>query len=340
MDPFAKRRLGRSKLEVSVLGLGGAPLGDFFARLDEDTALATIAEAYKRGVRLFDTAPLYGQGKSEHRFGHVLRALPKHDFVLSTKVGRHTVPEKPEKVDHSWFKGGLNFRPVFDYSYDGTMRAVEQSFQRLGIEQIDVLLIHDVDIWTHGTKEAYEQRFREAMAGAHKALVELRSQGVVSAIGIGVNEVEPSIRFATEGDIDCIMLAGRYTLLEHLAVPELLPLAQKKGISFLIAGPYNSGILATGAIPGAKYNYVDAPPEIMAQVARIEAVCKRHNVPIAAAALQFPLGHPNVAAMVPGAVTPQEVERNIALMGAAIPGDLWAELKHEKLLPAEALTPG
>lgn len=339
MDPFAKRRLGRSKLDVSVLGLGGAPLGDFFARIDESVADATIASAYARGVRLFDTAPLYGHGQSEHRFGRVLRAMPKHDFVLSTKVGRYLVPEQPDKVDHSWFKGGLNFRAVVDYSYDGTMRAVDQSFARLGIEKIDVLLIHDVDIWSHGSREAYEQRFREAMAGAHKALVELRGQGVVGAIGIGVNEVEPSIRFATEGDIDCIMLAGRYTLLEHLAAPELLPLAVRKGIGLLIAGPYNSGILATGAISGAKYNYIDAPPEIMARVARIEAVCKRHGVPIAAAALQFPLGHPSVAAMVPGAVAPAEVERNLALMATSIPADLWAELKREKLLPEDAQVP-
>ncbi len=337
MDPRARRRLGKSGLEVTALGLGGAPLGDFYAKLPEETALATVTAAYSYGVRLFDTAPLYGQGLSEHRFGHVLRRLP-HDFVLCTKVGRHMVPEAPERVDHSWFKGGLNMRPVVDYSYDGTMRAIDQSFQRLGVERIDVLHIHDVDIWTHG--DGYEQRFREAMEGAYPALHKLREQKVIGAIGVGVNETAPLMRFAAAGDFDCFMLAGRYTLLEHAALDDLLPLCVQKGIGILIAGPYNSGILASGAVPGAKYNYRDAPPEIMQRVARIEAVCRRHAVPLAAAALQFPLGHPAVAAMVPGAVTPAEVERNVALMTQPIPAALWAELRQEKLLPADAPAPG
>jgi D-threo-aldose 1-dehydrogenase len=339
MDPRSKRRLGRSALEVTVLGFGGAPLGDFYAKLPEEEALATVSAAYAHGIRLFDTAPLYGQGLSEHRFGHVLRRLPQHDFVLCTKVGRYLLPEVPERVDHSWFKGGLNMRPVVDYSYDGTMRAVDQSFQRLGIERIDVLHIHDVDIWTHGSREAYEQRFREAMEGAYRALHKLREEGVIGAIGVGVNETEPLMRFAAAGDFDCFMLAGRYTLLEHTALDNLLPLCEQKGIGILIAGPYNSGILATGAVPGAKYNYRDAPPEIMERVARIEAVCRRHNVPLPAAALQFPLGHKAVAAMVPGAVTPAEVECNIALMSHPIPSALWEELRHEKLLPAHVPTP-
>lgn len=337
MEPRSTRRLGKSRLDVTILGLGGAPLGDFYAKLPEDEALGTVSAAYSQGLRLFDTAPLYGAGLSEHRLGHVLRRLP-HDFVLCTKVGRHLVPEKPELVDHSWFKGGLNMRAVVDYSYDGTMRAVEQSFQRLGLEKIDVLHIHDVDIWTYG--EEYERRFAEAMDGAYRALHELRAQGVVSAIGVGVNETEPLMRFAAAGDFDCFMLAGRYTLLEQAALDDLLPLCERKGIGIITAGPYNSGILATGAIPGAKYNYRDAPPAVMQRVASIEAVCKRHDISLPAAALQFPLGHPSVASMVPGAVTPAEVERNMALMAVPIPADLWAELKHEKLLPAHAPTPG
>jgi len=336
MDPRAKRRLGKSDLHVTVLGLGGAPLGDFYARLPEETALATVAAAYHRGIRLFDTAPLYGNGLSEHRFGHVLRHLP-HDFVLCTKVGRHLLPEAPGKIDRSGFAGGLNMRCVVDYSYDGTMRAVDQCFQRLGIERIDVLHIHDVDVWTHG--DAYEQRYREALAGAYRALHKLRAEGVVGAIGVGVNETAPLMRFAAHGDFDCFMLAGRYTLLEHGALDDLLPLCVEKGIGILTAGPYNSGILASGAVAGAKYNYKDAPPEIMDRVARIEAVCRRHDVKLPAAALQFPLGHPAVVAMVPGAVTPAEVERNIALMATPIPADLWAELKHEGLLRRDAPTP-
>ncbi len=336
MDLRTKRRLGKSSLDVTVLGFGGAPLGDIYAKLPEEQALGTVAAAYAQGIRLFDTAPLYGNGLSEHRFGHVLRQLPHHDFVLCTKVGRYLEPEAPERVDRGLFQGGLNMRCVVDYSYDGTMRAIDQSFQRLGIDRIDVLHIHDVDVWTHG--DAYDQRFNEAIGGAYRALRRLRDEGVVGAIGVGVNETAPLMRFAEQGDFDCFMLAGRYTLLEHTALDDLLPLCVQRGIGILTAGPYNSGILATGAVPGAKYNYRDAPPEIMDRVARIEAVCRRHHVPLPAAALQFPLGHPAVAAMVPGAVKPEEVSRNIGLLTHPIPADLWAELKHEGLLRADAPT--
>jgi D-threo-aldose 1-dehydrogenase len=336
MDPCSTRRLGKSGLDVTILGLGGAPLGDFYAKLPEEEATATVAAAYDSGLRLFDTAPLYGNGLSEHRFGHVLRRKP-HDFVLCTKVGRYMVPDQSGKIDRSSFAGGLNMRAVFDYSYDGTMRVVEQSFQRFGLERIDVLHIHDVDIWTHG--EGYEQRFREAVDGAYRALHKLREEKVVGAIGVGVNETEPLMRFAAAGDFDCFMLAGRYTLLEQTALDSLLPLCVSKGIGIITAGPYNSGILATGAVPGAKYNYRDAPPEIMDRVAKIEAVCRRHNVPLPAAAIQFPLHHPAVAAMVPGAVKPAEVARNISLIAHAIPTDLWLELKHEMLLRSDAPIP-
>jgi D-threo-aldose 1-dehydrogenase len=266
-----------------------------------------------------------------------LRRLPERDFVLSTKVGRCLVPEVAEKVDHRWFKGGLNFRPIDDYSYDGAMRSIDQSFQRLGLNRIDILLIHDVDVWTFG--QAYEQRFHEAMTGSYRAIESLRSQGVIKAIGVGVNEIEPCMRFAEAGDFDCLMLAGRYTLLEQGALDELLPLVERKGISILIAGPYNSGILATGAVPGAKYNYREAPPEIIKKVARIEVVCRRYDVPLAACALQFPLGHPSISAVVPGAVTPEEIHRNVTLMSTKIPADVWSELKYEGLLRSDAPVP-
>jgi D-threo-aldose 1-dehydrogenase len=337
MDPKSTRKLGSSPLNITILGLGGVPLGDNYAPLPDAQADATIGAAYNSGIRYFDTAPLYGQGQSEHRFGRILRRLPEQDFVLSTKVGRYLAPEVAEKVDHRWFKGGLNFRPIDDYSYDGAMRSIEQSFQRLGLNRIDILLIHDVDVWTFG--EAYEQRFREAMAGAYRAIDSLRSQGVIKAVGVGVNEIDPCIRFAEEGDFDCLMLAGRHTLLEQGALDKLLPLVERKGIGILVAGPYNSGILATGAVPGAKYNYRDAPPEIMKKVARIEVVCRRYDVPLAACALQFPLGHPSISAMVPGAVTPEEVHRNVLLMSTKIPVDLWSELKHEGLLRSDSPVP-
>jgi D-threo-aldose 1-dehydrogenase len=337
MNPTATRDLGKNGLKVTQLGFGGAPLGDFYARLPEAQAIATVETAYASDLRFFDTSPLYGNGLSEHRFGHVLRQKPR-DFVVSTKVGRWLKPRPEAEIDRGWFKGGLNFEAVVDYSYDGTMRSFEGSLQRLGLNAVDVLLIHDVDVWTHGP-EGYETHFRTAMAGAYRALDNLRAAGTIRAIGIGVNEIEPCLRFAREGDFDCFLLAGRYTLLEHAALDELLPVCTRKNIGIMLGGPYNSGILATGAIPGAKYNYFPAPPGIMQRVARIEAVCKRHGVPIAAAALQFPLGHPSVASMIPGAVKPDEVERNKLLMATPIPAGLWAELKHEGLMPEYAPVP-
>jgi D-threo-aldose 1-dehydrogenase len=338
MTTIPTRKVGQTGLDVTVLGLGGAPLGDFSELIPDDRARATVAAAYDAGVKLYDTSPLYGHGLSEHRFGAVLRNKPD-DIVLSTKVGRLLKPEKPERIERGWFKGGLNFEAVYDYSYDGCMRSVEQSYQRLGMNRIDIVLIHDVDVWTHGSREAYDQRFGEAMDGCYRALTDLRSAGVIRAIGAGLNEVEPSVRFAEAGDFDCFLLAGRYTLLEQNGLDDLLPLAVKKGFSILLGGPYNSGILATGAKPGAKYNYKPAPPNVMEQVARIEKVCSAHAVPIAAAAIQFPLGHPSVASIVPGAVRPEEVTRNVALIATPIPAALWRDLKEDGLLDKAAPVP-
>jgi D-threo-aldose 1-dehydrogenase len=339
MKNLPARRIGQTELEVSVLGLGGAPLGDLYERIPEERAVATLEIAYQRGIRFFDTAPLYGHGLSEHRLGHVLRSKPRADLVVSTKVGRWLRPERGELVDRGQFAGGLNFQTVYDYSYDGTMRALEQSYHRLGMDRVDIALIHDVDIWTHGSAEAYERRFREAMDGAYRALDELRRSGVVRAIGVGINEVAPCVRFAKEAAFDCFLLAGRYTLLEQNGLNDLFPLAEQHGFSLLLGGPFNSGILATGATPGAKYNYKPAPPAIIKQVARIEAVCKRHDVPLAAAAIQFPLGQPTIASIVTGAVSPFEVERNAAYVDMQIPRSLWDELKAEKLLAADAPVP-
>jgi len=339
MDLAHHRPLGRRGLTVPCLGLGGAPLGDLYERIPEDRALATIETAYERGIRLFDTAPLYGYGLSEHRFGHVLRRRPRASYALSTKVGRYLVPTDPGEIDRGQWAGGLNMQPRFDYSYDGAMRALEQSFQRLGIERIDIALIHDVDVWTHGSEEAFKERFRQAVEGAYRALADLRAAGTVKAIGVGVNEIGPARRFVTETDIDALMLAGRYTLLEQDPLDDLLPLLEQKGMNILLAGPFNSGILASGPIAGAKYNYKPAPPPILDKTRRIQEVCARHHVKLPAAAIQFPLGHPVVAAIVPGAVRPEEVATNISLMTAKIPADLWAELKHENLLRKDAPLP-
>ena len=241
-----RRVLGRTGLQVSVLGFGTAPLGDLYARLDDGTSIATVERAFELGINLLDTSPLYGRGLSEHRCGTAIRRVPRQDIVLCTKVGRWMDPfHRPS--DSSGFVGGQPHRAVVDYSYDGTMRSVEQSLLRLGTDRLDLLLIHDVDVWTHGA-EAIEDRFREAMAGAYVALDKLRGEGVVAGIGIGVNEAEMCVRFAQAGSFDTMLLAGRYSLLEQPALTHFLPLAQQQGIAVLLGGVFNSGILATGAV--------------------------------------------------------------------------------------------
>jgi D-threo-aldose 1-dehydrogenase len=332
MPSLPTRQLGRADLQVPILGLGGAPLGDLFERIPEPRALATVERAYELGARLYDTAPLYGYGLSEHRMGHVLRQKPRDSYVLSTKVGRLLIPEDPARIDRGIFQGGLNFRPEYDYSYDGTLRVVEQSLQRLGIERIDVSLIHDVDIWTHGSRESYEARLDEAIKGAYRALDRLRGEGVVKAVGVGVNEVEACVRFAESCQIDCFLLAGRYTLLEQGGLDDLLPLAERQGFSFLLGGPFNSGILATGARAGAKFFYADAPADILDRTRRIERICADHGVPLATAALRFALRHPVVASVATGMVSPDEVARNVAAITAPVPASLWSDLASAGLL--------
>jgi D-threo-aldose 1-dehydrogenase len=322
----------------SALGFGGAPLGDLYARLDEATATATVEAALAAGVSLIDTSPLYGHGLSEHRIGAALRRSGRKDVVISTKVGRVAEPFAG-RGDGSGYLGGLPHSLRFDYSYDGAMRSLEQSALRLGVDRLDIVLIHDVDVWTHGA-DRIEARFAEAMDGAYRALERLRSAGAVKAIGVGVNEAEMCERFARAGDFDAMLLAGRYSLLEQPALASFMPLALEKGIGLMLGGVFNSGILATGPVPGARYNYRPAPPEILARVAAIEAICARHGVPLRRAALQFPLGHPAVSSLVMGAVTPAEVVDQIAELSAPIPVALWGELKAEGLLGADVPVPG
>lgn len=334
---LAPRPLGRSRLPVSTLGFGGAPLGDLYAHLDEATAVATVEAAIAGGVTLFDTSPLYGHGLSEHRIGAALRRVPREGLVLSTKIGRVAEPFAG-RGDGSGYRGGLPHGLRFDYSYDGAMRSLEQSALRLGVDHIDIVLIHDVDVWTHGAA-LIEQRFAEAMNGAYRALERLRAAGAVRAIGVGVNEAEMCERFARTGDFDTMLLAGRYSLLEQPALASFMPLALEKGIGLMLGGVFNSGILATGPVPGARYNYNPAPPGTLARVAAIEAVCARHGVPLRRAALQFPLGHKAVASLVMGAVSPAEVADQIAELSQPVPVALWAELKAEGLLAADVPVP-
>jgi D-threo-aldose 1-dehydrogenase len=331
-----KRNLGRTGLSISIMGFGGAPIGESLRTYPDEETIAALGEAHRLGVTMFDTSPLYGHGLSEHRFGTALRRVPRDSFVLSTKVGRVMNPLIDEGRPGS--VGGFRHQGKFDYSYDGAMRSFEQSLLRLGLSRVDILLIHDVDVWTHG-KDMIEQRFKEAMNGAYRALAKLREQGVVKGIGIGVNEADMCARFAKAGDFDVMMLAGRYTLIEQGALDTFLPMAVEKNIGILVAGTFNSGILATGAVPGAWYNYKPAPPEIVERVKKIEAVCRAHNVALPHAAMQFSLAHPAAATVVLGAVSPGEVQRNLVGLTTPIPAALWRDLKNEKLIVAHAPVP-
>jgi D-threo-aldose 1-dehydrogenase len=338
LSAVPRRRLGRTGLEVTPLGFGTAPLGDLYFRLDDSTAIGAIERALALGINLVDTSPLYGHGLAEHRCGTAIRRFQREAIVVCTKVGRWMDPFHG-RGSGSGYVGGQPHRAVIDYSYDGTMRSVEQSLLRLGTDRLDLLLIHDVDVWTHG-RDAIEDRFREAMSGAYPALDRLRSEKVVAGIGIGVNEADMCVRFAEAGTFDVMLLAGRYSLVEQPALEYFLPLAQRQGIGIMLGGVFNSGILATGAMAGAKYNYQDAPEEILTKVAKIERVCAAHGVALPTAALHFALGHPAVASVVLGAQRAEEVERNVASLTSVVPSALWTDLKAEQLLDSDAPVPG
>ena len=333
------RVLGKAGVEVTIMGFGGAPLGNMYQAFSDAQARATVDACYEAGIRYFDTAPLYGFGLSEHRLGEALRGRRRDDFVASTKVGRLLKPGDPATLDHGQFQGSLPFAQVYDYSYDGVMRSLEDSLQRLGTWRIDILLVHDLDVWTHGSEEARRARVEEFMAGGYRAMVQLREAGTVRAIGAGVNETAACQDLAERGDFDCFLLAGRYTLLEQAPLDQFLPLCERRRIALIIGGAYNTGILATGAVPGAYFQYAPAPPEIMERVRRIEAVCAQHGVRLPTAALQFPLGHPAVATVIPGTRSPAEVAQNVEIFAPELSADFWAELKHEGLLRADAPTP-
>jgi len=335
--PIAKRRLGASGPDVTVLGFGGAPLGDLYAPLDDAVAIATVEAALDAGIALVDTSPLYGRGLSEHRIGTALRRRPRSSLVLSTKVGRVFSPAPAGVRRAEGYAGGLPHEGRFDYSYDGAMRSLEQSMLRLGVASVDVALIHDVDPWTHGESAAGHQR--EALAGAYRALADLRAQRVVRAIGIGVNDADVCERFVREADLDCVLLAGRYSLLEQPALDRFLPLAAERRIGVMLGGVFNSGILATGAIAGARYNYLPASPEVAQRVSAIERVCAAHGVALAHAALSFVLAHPAVSSVVLGAASPDEVRRNVAAFVRPVPAALWRDLKAERLLRGDAPVP-
>jgi D-threo-aldose 1-dehydrogenase len=310
---LSTNRLGRTRLEVPAVGLGTAPLAGLYAPIPEERARETVEYCLANGVTFFDTAPFYGAGESERRLGAALAGVPRDAYVLATKVGRLISPD-----------GSV----TFDFSRDGVLRSLEASLERLRLDRVDILHIHDPDDYPD-----------QALTEAFPALADLRSRGVIGAVGAGMNQAEMLARFAREADFDCFLLAGRYTLLEQGALDELFPLCREKGIGIILGGVLNSGILATGAVPGAKYEYADAPAEVLDRVARVEAVCARHGVPLRVAALRFPTAHPAVTALLTGAESPRQVEDNLAALRTPIPADLWTELEAEGLLRADAPAP-
>jgi D-threo-aldose 1-dehydrogenase len=341
MDPRARRQLGRTGLALTQLGMGTAPLGDLWERISEAQAQASLAAAWQSGVRYFDTAPWYGNTLAEQRLGHFLRQQPRAEFAISTKVGRvYTRPRDQDRFDPGFWAGGLQFQLRFDYGYDGVMRSFEDSLHRLGLPRVDLLVIHDVDRGYHGDDAGVERCFAQLDGGGIRALQELKAAGDIKGFGAGINEAPMLGRFLDRFDLDFFLVAMPYTLLDQAPLEDALPRCVERGIGIVIGSPYASGILATGAIEAARYNYAPATPEILEKTRKIQAVCEHHGVPLSAAALQFPLGHPAVAAVIPGAVTPEEAVRNVATMQVEIPAGLWAELKAEGLLHREAPVSG
>lgn len=355
VDPREMAQLGRTSLKVARLGFGMAPLGGLYEAVTDEAAAATLDHAWGMGIRYYDAAPLYGYGQAEMRLGRLLQTKPRDQFVISTKVGRLLYPLEEvlanPSLDRDWqrlgsvtgigdddgapaeelndwyYRGVPAVRPVYDYSYDGVMRSVESSLKRTGLDHLDILWIHDPD-----------SHWEQAIGGAYPALADLRSQGVVTAIGAGMNQAEMLTRFAREGDFDAFMCAGRYTLLDQPALRELLPVCVEKNIGIVIAGVMNSGLLANPG-PDSHFDYAPAPKQWIDKALRLKAVCERHGVPLRAAALQFVFAHPAVVTVVAGVRKISHLDDTAAMMQFPIADDLWDDLRAEGLLPSDAPTP-
>ena len=326
-DPAERHRLGATTVTVTRLGFGAAPIGNLYRAVTDRQADAAVDAAYTSGIRFFDTAPLYGHGLSELRLGRALARYPRKAVVVTTKVGRLLVPDAAGSASESLFAEAPAVHPEFDFSYDGAMRSLEASLDRLGLDRVDVLHVHDPD--NHADV---------ALAGAFRALRRLRDQGVIGALGSGMNHPGLLARFVREAGVDCVQLAGRYTLLDQTAMDELLPLCQREGVSVIAAGVFNSGILAHPAA-GAYYDYAPASPAVLDRARRLQDVCQSHGATLKAAALQFPLGHPAVATVLTGAQTAAEVEENAALFSSPIPAAVWDDMVTTGLLPADTALP-
>ena len=319
IDYLARVSLGKTTLQVTRLGLGTAPLGGLYGEVSDADADATIDEALSKGLGLIDTAPQYGHGLAEQRVGRGLARHGRNQALIATKVGR-LLRNVPYTDEVRYYHGTPPVNPVFDFSYDGVMRSVEESLARLEVDRVDILHIHDPD-----------DHYDAALEGAYIALDTLRSEGTIDAVGAGMNQSAMLTRLAREADFDCFLVAGRYSLLDQEALDDLLPTCLERRISIIAGGVYNSGLLADPS-PGSPYNYRPAPSGLVERAAQLAATCARHRVPLKAAAIQFPFGHPAVACVVTGARSRAELAENIEMIQHPIPADLWEELRKEGLI--------
>lgn len=327
------------ELAFTELGFGAAPVANLYRAISDDDAQAVLTEAWNSGSRYFDTAPLYGLGLSETRLNRFLRGKPRDEYLLSSKVGRILkVCAQEDRTGIGKFFDTPTRREHYDYSHDGIMRSFETSLERLGVDRIDILYVHDLDLFNHGTQEVLDARRAEFMQSGYDALVALRDQKAIKAFGGGLNEWEACEWLAERGDFDLFLLAGRYTLLEQGALDSFLPRCEERGIGIVLGGPYNSGILAGGPKAGAFYNYSEAPQSVLDKAARIEVTCRRHGVKLIQAALQFPLLHPAIVSAIPGGQSVEEVRSNRSILDVDIPAALWDDLKAEGLIRPNAPT--
>lgn len=339
MSKLEQRKIGNTSLGIDTLGFGCAPLGNLYQAISDDVARDVLQTAWDAGFRYYDTAPHYGQGLSEHRVGNMLRQQQDKDYLLSTKVGRLLKPAGYASQRHG-YHSPMPFDIQYDYSYDGIMRSFEDSIQRLGLDRIDVIYMHDIGEVTHG--DANTGHFNDAMSGGYRAMDELRSQGLVGAIGLGVNEYQVCEAALEHGDWDCFLLAGRYTLLEQESLRSFLPKCEARNCSVVVGGAYNSGILATGTKTKGTlyYDYGPAPEPIVAKVRKLEQLCLEFSIPLAAAALQFPLAHPSVVSVIPGMSNSARITQTQSLFNLNIPSEFWLALRQSNLLEEGTPLPG
>lgn len=329
MQPDEHQAHGGPAVRLTRIGLGTAPLGGLYQPVDRDEALETVRRALASGIRYIDTAPLYGHGLAEQRTGAALEGVPRDSYTLSTKVGRllrtDAAPPPPERA---MFRGTPPANPVFDYSRDGVLRSIDESLERLGVGRIDVALVHDPD-----------DHFEEAVDGAFPALVDLRDQGVIAAVGAGMNQSRMLTRFVQEVDLDVVLVAGRYTLLDQRAAHDLFPACEQGGVRVIVGGVYNSGVLARPTAD-ATYDYAPAPDHVIARARRLAEVLAPHDVPLMAAALQFPMAHPAVESVLIGPRSVAELEQNLELARFPVPPEAWEDLRAAGLLDGQAPVPG